>query len=100
VVQVVQVDHIDAEPSQARLTRLPYVGRIGPHVEATGDFFPPHQPELGGQQHLITSAPDGPTDQFLVLVGVGRVHHPDARVQRGVDDAHWIAITAVSYCVT
>jgi hypothetical protein len=53
VVQVVQVDLGNAEPSQASLAPLPHVGRAGPNFETARDLISPYQPELAGQQHLV-----------------------------------------------
>src|SRR5680860_1243307 len=95
MVQVVQVDLVDAQLPQARLAGLPHVCGIGPYVEAARDLISPYQSELAGQQHFITPPPDGPTDQLLILVRVGGVHHRDALVKRGVDYGDRVAVRAV-----
>src|SRR5680860_1394857 len=97
MVQVVQVDLVDAQLPQARLAGLPHVCGIGPYVEAARDLISPYQSELAGQQHFITPPPDDPTDQLLILLRVGGVHHRDDRVKRAVDYGELVGVRAFGH---
>lgn len=96
MVQVIQVDHVDTEPSQACLTRLMYVCRIRPYIEPASNLIPPYQPKLAGQHHLPASPLDRPPDQLLILVSICGIHHDDAHIKGSVDHAYGIAVRPAS----
>lgn len=93
MVQVVEVDHVDAEPAQAAVAGGSHGGGVGVHapvVEPAGTT-PPH-PELRAEQHLVAASADRPTDLLLVAVHLGGVEQGDAGVDGGVHKSYWIAV--------
>ena len=99
VVQVVQVDDVDAEAPQARLARRHDGGGIGADGEVvrTARVAPDHS-ELGAQRHLVTACGDGATDQLLVAVHLGRVEERDPRIERSVHDRDRVTVGVRSPC--
>jgi hypothetical protein len=67
-MQVIQVDKVDAEPGERRLTGPFHVGGLAADhaVRVAGR---PVDAELGGQLHLIAPVRDAAADQDLVVAG-------------------------------
>ena len=85
-VLVVEVDHLDAQPLQARLARLHHV--LGPAVHAVRAAGVLRLAELGCQHHTVAAAFERPADHLLIMapaVHVGRIEMIDALVD-GVAD--------------
>jgi len=83
-VQVVQVEVVDAEPGQRRLAVAADAVGAGIDVHAV---LVADDPDLAGQHHLVASAGDRPTDQFLVVAGAVAhrgVQQGDADLDRAV----------------
>jgi uncharacterized protein len=84
---VVQVEVVDPEPLQRRITGPPHILRfpVDAHPAAIG---PVQVAELGGQDHLVPVSGDRPPDQLLVGEGsvhVGGVQQGDAEAERPLD---------------
>jgi hypothetical protein len=92
MMQVVEVDAIGPEAPEAGLTCLAYVLGVGPDVEAPRDVVVPHEAELAREDHVIPAPGYRAADEVLVLVGVGGVDHPDACVERGIDDTDGVPV--------
>ena len=86
-VLLVEVDGLDAEAAQARLTRLAHV--LGAAVDARrAAVGVGHEPELGREHDLVAAVADGAAHELLVVPGavdVGGVEQVDAEVERAVD---------------
>ncbi len=92
---LVEVDRVDAEAPQAALAGRANV--LGAAVEATCAVDAvAHDPELGGEHHLVAPVADRAPDELLVVavaVDVGRVQQVDAEVERAVDRGDPVGIT-------
>jgi len=88
-VLVVQVDGVDTEPLQARVTRLADV--VGGAADAQElAVLAAHVGELRRDDRGLAAMGDGLADQLLVgerAVHVGRVEQRDAQLERAVDGA-------------
>jgi hypothetical protein len=87
-VLVVEVDDVDTEPLQRRITRRPDVVRSAVHSHA-GPVGAPLVAELGGEYDVVATARDGLADELLVgerAVHVGGVQEAAAEVECSMDD--------------
>ena len=95
---VVEVDHVDAEPREARLARLPNVLR--PAVDALERAVRvAHVAELRRDDDALAPPADRATDQLLVAaaaVHVGGVEERDADVERAVDRRDRLGLVAAA----
>ena len=85
-VDVIEVDHVDAEPLQARLAGDRHVVRLAVDAAALA-VRAAHVAELRRDDHLVALALDALADQLLVLagaVGVGRVEQVEAELDGAV----------------
>ena len=85
-VQVVQVDHRQAQPPRAHLGALPQVVRVADRIEGAVVEAAPDEAALGGDDQAVGIRVERILDQQLVVVRavhVGGVNQVDA----GVDDA-------------
>ena len=93
---VVEVDVVSAQALQGALDGGADVRRAA--VDGAGSAFGVrHQAELRRHHHLVTAAPDGPPDQFLVeegAVDLGGVEVGDTQIQRPVDGADRLGVAA------
>ena len=93
---VIEIDHIDAEPLQARLAGgADIVG--SPAHPAEASVGAAHVSELGGEEHAFPPVRDRPPDQLLVAadaVHVGGVEEVDALLDRPVNGRDRFRIVA------
>jgi hypothetical protein len=86
-VLVVEVDVVDPESLQRRITGPPHILRFPIDADPAA-IWPVLVAELGGQHHLVLVSGDRPPDQPLVgerPVHVGGVQQGDAELQRPLD---------------
>ena len=93
-VLVVQVDVVGVEPAQRSFDGDADVlgAAVGPDSAGVR-----HEPELGGEHHLVAAALEGAADEFLVGVGavdLGGVDQGDAEVEGPVDGADGFGVVA------
>src|SRR5690606_31642348 len=91
---IIQVDNIDLQPAQARVTGCAHVFGIAANAEelaaGTADVT-----ELGGEYHLLPATGDGATNQVLVAaraVHVRRIQKITAPVQVPVNDRNRLGV--------
>ena len=86
-VLVIQVDHFEAEPLQARVAGLPDI--FGAAVDAVRAAGVLRLAELGRDHETVAPlAPEGAAEQFLVLapaIHVGTVEMIDPEIERAMD---------------
>jgi hypothetical protein len=92
---VVQVNVLQAEPAQRRVAGCEHV--VGPPVDPArlGIVGVADDPELGGENHLVTAIGDRAADQQLIgvrAIDVRRVEEIDAEVERVVDGGDRLAL--------
>jgi len=93
---IVKVDDIDAEPLQARLAGLAYIGRVTSDAEhrALGAARPS---EFRRQHDFVAAAADRPADQVLVAadaVHVGGIKHGHATIDRVMNGRNRLVVVA------
>jgi len=96
-VLIVEVDRLHPEALQARVARLRHV--LGAAVHAHAAVGIPHVAELGGDDHLPSSAADRPAHQLFVVaraVHVGGVEEVDAQLEGAVDDGDRRRVVALA----
>src|SRR5579862_145881 len=95
-VLVVEIDHIDAEPAEARVAGLHDVLRAA--VDAgKGAAGAPQISELGGEHHAVPPPAERPADQLLVAsdaVRVRSVEERDAQIQRAMNRRDRLLVVA------
>ncbi len=84
---VIQIDHFEAEPLQARVAGLPDI--FGAAVDAVRAAGVLRLAELGRDDETVAPfAPEGAAEQFLVLppaIHVGTVEMIDPEIERAMD---------------
>lgn len=97
-VLVVEVDHVDAQPLEARIARRLHVLRRS--IDAVGAAGPLDLAELGGEHDAVAArAGKRLADQLLVVapaIHVGAVEHGDATIQRVVDQRDALGIVGLA----
>ena len=95
---VIEIDHVDAEPLEARLAGGLHVGRAA--VDAVGAARLLRLAELGRQHDLgAPAAGQRLAEQGLVVapaIHVGAVEEVDAAIERVMDDADRLGIVALA----
>src|SRR5262245_49694208 len=86
-MDVIEIDHVDAEPLEARLAGDRHI--VGLAVDAAAlAARPADVAELARDQELVALALDRLPDQLLVdasRIGIGGVEHGDAKLDAAVD---------------
>ena len=94
---IIQVNHVDSEPLEARVARLPDVVGVPVHA-AKAPVRAPDVSKFRGDYNPLAPLAHNAADEFLIganAVHVGRVEEGDTKIDRAVECRDGLDLVAV-----